>query len=144
MYDQGCWWTLQQQKLWPYTVQYFDCWLIWGGNSFAIFLTQHLGWVLYIRNNRFSHLVQQKSFLTSGVHKLIAFFHKYSVIWYPRQLKQLQQLLDSLIAVYMEAIPLCLFLNKPHFFSLTQHMFILIQKLQKVYRKVQAETCAHM
>ena len=34
----------------------------------------------------------------------------------------------------MEAIPLCLFLNKIYLFSLTQHLFILIQKVQKVYR----------
>jgi hypothetical protein len=34
----------------------------------------------------------------------------------------------------MEAISLRFFLNKPHFLSLTQHMFILIQTLQKVYR----------
>jgi hypothetical protein len=27
----------------------------------------------------------------------------------------------------MEAIPLCLLLNKPHLFSVTQHRFILIQ-----------------
>jgi len=27
----------------------------------------------------------------------------------------------------MEATPLCLFLNKPHVFSLTQHRFIVIQ-----------------
>jgi len=35
--------------------------------------------------------------------------------------------LHYLHAIFMEAIPLCLSLNKSHLFSLTQHTFILIQ-----------------